>query len=750
MLELGDRVDGFSLEEKIGEGGMAVVFRVFRHHPHSGPQVRALKTLSPEFDRGDRDHLYERFCREMETNGVLEKAPHILVVYEAGETDRGEPWLQMQHAAGGSLEDLARREGTIDPVLAVEIVRQAALALDYAHERGVIHRDVKPSNILIGEATAKRVQAYLSDWGLAKSVSYELSVTPGGGFVGTPAYCAPEQFYDSDVDGRADIYGLGCTLYRSLTGEVPFPHAHGREAQQHAHEFEPVPSVSAANPSVPPALDDVIWRALAKDPEDRYASALDFAEAALSALNPSVESKGGWRTVASLVAALAVVGLAGALVLGAKDRPKPPPPDRKSASEAKPLTGDLNIAVASFSPTASKTPLRGFDQSVASALEDDLRAAEKEGLDVQIRPPSVTGSIGGDTGERAKTASTLGATSGADVVVYGSVQSDQAQTTFAPEFFIVPSKLPGAEELGGRYALGGPLTVAGDAATNPVSRANLRRQVVARVRALSELMIGLGYFQAGQEREAILKFRAARSRTSWRPAERALVSTLLGNAEGRRGRLPEAERQYRRALTEASGYARARYGLAEVLFQRSAGECASGRASAAGLRGARRNFMSASLAMSQPRAVGATLTTKVVFGVARVDFCLSEAGLGGSETAAGNRFRTVVDSYREGLVQVRDEAAESHGFLGILALPQVDAPSPGPAFEAAERRFGQAARLSRIRDRKAHFYALVAFARERLDDHEGAAAAYRAAARYETDERQRRLHRRREREQRHQ
>jgi streptogramin lyase/tRNA A-37 threonylcarbamoyl transferase component Bud32 len=271
-------VGGYRIDSLIGRGGMSVVY--LAEDAHLGRRV-ALKFLPP--DLAQDSQFRERFVRESRLAASLEH-PNIVTVYDAREAD-GQLYLAMRYVAGTDLKRLIASDGPLDPERTISILSQAASALDAAHAEGLIHRDVKPGNILIAPRPdpASRDRVYLSDFGLTKRATSESGITATGQFVGTLDYAAPEQFEGKALDSRADVYSLGCVLYECLTGEVPHPRDN-QAALVYAHLHAPPPKLTAKRPDLPPAIDDVLAKALAKAPDDRYDSAGELAEAAAEAL----------------------------------------------------------------------------------------------------------------------------------------------------------------------------------------------------------------------------------------------------------------------------------------------------------------------------------------------------------------------------------------------------------------------------------------------------------------------------------
>jgi len=204
-------------------------------------------------------------------------------VYNRGETDEGQLWIAMQFVDGTDA-DAALREGTMTPARAVHIVTQVAKALDFAHAHNVVHRDIKPANFLLSGAAGPDERVLLGDFGIARALD-DVGLTATGAVMATIAYAAPEVLSGMAFDGRADIYSLGCTLFRLLTGKTPYSGSNGPAATMMAHLQQPPPRVTDVVPSLPAALDQVIAVAMAKDPGQRFGSATALAAAASAALH---------------------------------------------------------------------------------------------------------------------------------------------------------------------------------------------------------------------------------------------------------------------------------------------------------------------------------------------------------------------------------------------------------------------------------------------------------------------------------
>ena len=279
MLPIGSEIAGFRVERVIGSGGMGTVYLV--QNP-TMPRRDALKVLSAEFSGGTEARA--RFLRPDDVESRLEH-PNIVSIYRRGLTEDGQLWIAMQFVEGINA-DAALQAGTMTPERAVYIVSEAAKALDYAHRQHVIHRDVKPSNLLLfRQGAIERV--LLSDFGIARALD-DSAQGDTASLVATVAYAAPEVLSGMPFDHRADVYSLGCTLFRLLTGKPPFFAAGGAADVAKAHLEQPPPPVTAHLPGLPPALDPVIARALAKDPSRRFQSAGEFAAAAAAAIRDHI------------------------------------------------------------------------------------------------------------------------------------------------------------------------------------------------------------------------------------------------------------------------------------------------------------------------------------------------------------------------------------------------------------------------------------------------------------------------------
>jgi serine/threonine protein kinase len=272
----GARIAGYILEEQIGAGGMAVVFRAWDERLD---RRVALKILAPALAADEA--FRRRFIREAKAAAAVDD-PHIIPVYEAGEA-AGALFIAMRDVPGGDARSLVRREGRLSWGRVTAMVSSVASALDAAHGSGLVHRDVKPANILVDARPGSPDHVYLSDFGLCKGALFSNGPTRPGQFLGTLCYASPEQLGGKLVDGRADQYSLACAAFEWLSGAPPFPHGQPG-AVMWAHMSEPPPPLTSRQPALPAEVDEVLARALAKKPEDRYASCRDFAEALSAAV----------------------------------------------------------------------------------------------------------------------------------------------------------------------------------------------------------------------------------------------------------------------------------------------------------------------------------------------------------------------------------------------------------------------------------------------------------------------------------
>ena len=399
---IGSDLAGYRIEGILGRGGMSVVY--LAQHLRLDRRV-ALKVLAPDLAEDER--FRERFIRESRIAAGIEH-PNIIPVYEAGEAD-GVLFIAMRYVRGTDLKSLIRSEGRLEPARAIHMLAQVGSALDVAHEDGLVHRDVKPGNILIAPGTDKapREHVYLSDFGLTKRSSSDSGITATGQFVGTLDYAAPEQFEGGSLDGRTDVYSLGCVLYECLTGAVPFQRDQDA-AMMFAHLLSPPPKATEANPELPVGIDPVIATAMAKKPEDRYQSAGALVEGASSALGVSTSQLSGplpsmprrrprWLLPAGAAVLAAVIAVVAVLASRGGGTPTPGP-------SSHPNTGPLAIAtdaVARIDPrrfVLSRVVSLPGTPTAITAADGAIWAAEQSGTVSKVDPSTgraITIGVGG-------------------------------------------------------------------------------------------------------------------------------------------------------------------------------------------------------------------------------------------------------------------------------------------------------------------------------------------------------------------
>jgi serine/threonine protein kinase len=337
---VGATLAGYRIERRLGRGGMSVVY--LAEDLALGRKV-ALKVLAPELSADAS--FRERFRLESRLAASIDH-PNVIPIFEAGEAE-GQLYIAMRYVEGTDLRRLIDEAGALEATRAVEVVARVADGLEAAHERGLVHRDVKPSNVLIA-SPGEREHVYLADFGLTKTAESEEEAREVAQLSGTTDYVAPELITEAHAGKSADVYALGCVLYEALTGQVPFPRSSELETLV-AHIDEPAPKPSEARSELPRALDDVVERAMAKDPAERYASAAELAAAARATL----PSQGRPRRLAALLAAVAAL-LAGAalaaVLLTRNEQPGPNAPTTELASGAiqrvNPETGKLEATIA--------------------------------------------------------------------------------------------------------------------------------------------------------------------------------------------------------------------------------------------------------------------------------------------------------------------------------------------------------------------------------------------------------------------
>lgn len=295
-LAPGAEIDGFVIEAVAGRGGMGVVYRARQRSPD---RVVALKVIAA--DLADEAAFRARFRREWHIAAQIEH-PNVIPVYAVGEA-AGVLYIAMRFVSGTDLRTLLAEQGHIDPTRAAAIADTVGQALDAAHAHGLVHRDVKPANILLSQVGG-RDHVYLADFGLSRHIEgSSAGLTGTGTFLGTIDYVAPEQARGQPVDARTDVYSLGCVLFQALTGTVPFP-LDNDLAKLYAHDRTPPPSALQRASDLPVAFETVLARAMAKSPEERYLSAGDLGRAAVAAASGQSLSRSEHSVAAGAAAPL--------------------------------------------------------------------------------------------------------------------------------------------------------------------------------------------------------------------------------------------------------------------------------------------------------------------------------------------------------------------------------------------------------------------------------------------------------------
>ncbi|MGE3289357.1 MAG: protein kinase [Pseudonocardia sp.] len=373
----------YRLDRLIGRGGMGEVWQAY--HTAQDRNV-ALKLLLAEL--GDDQEYRIRFLRESQVTARLND-PHVIPIHNWGEI-KGQLFLDMRYIEGEDLGELIDRDGALRPPDAVAIISQVARALDSAHKSGLVHRDVKPSNVLLAAVEpGEEAFAYLVDFGIARALSGNTAagLTKAGTAVGTLDYMAPERFLEEAVDRRADVYSLACVLYEALTGDRPYP-VEGLAARMNAHLRQPPPKPSAAG--APAALDDVVARGMAKDPRDRFPSAGALAAAARAALT-------GPMPVPEPPARPVVAGEETILVRPGQVPPPPGPPAGQHAPDPGPSSGP-RPAVPAQGSLHDGPPGRPQDARPATSRDGRSGGAEGRPAAGPARGGGGGGGGGGDGG----------------------------------------------------------------------------------------------------------------------------------------------------------------------------------------------------------------------------------------------------------------------------------------------------------------------------------------------------------------
>ena len=512
--------DRYDLEREIGQGGMAVVFlaRDLKHH-----RSVALKVLRPELTASLGA---ERFLREIDTAAGLNH-PHILPLHDSGEA-AGCLYYVMPYVEGESLRERLSRDGRLPLEEALQIGREVADALSYAHSQGIVHRDIKPENILLAAG-----HAVVSDFGIARAMEAAGAerLTSTGLALGTPAYMSPEQATgESGIDGRSDIYSLGCVLYEALSGEPPFA---GTTVQAVLTKrlTEAAPLVRRVRPEVPASVEEAIARAMAREPADRFDSAARLALALTTgptaAVSPATRPLPGRRRIAAVAAALVVIAIGVAIA-------------RRMSAPGGPISPTA-VAVLPFSirglPAAAYLG-EGMVDLLSRNLDGagDLRSIDPGTVLTAARTITKSGGGLADTQSGRAIARRLGA----GLYVLGSV-------------YVVAGRLRIQAAI---YGGGGAGDMAGSDST-AVSQASVEGDTTEVLELVDRLSAGL---LANRRRGPAFRLTETAARTS--RSLPALKAFLDAERDLRLGKLDSAVAGFQRAVAEDSTFALAHYRLA--------------------------------------------------------------------------------------------------------------------------------------------------------------------------------------------
>ncbi|MBV8290566.1 MAG: serine/threonine protein kinase, partial [Mycobacterium sp.] len=381
-LNQGDVFAGYTILRRLGSGGMGEVY--LAQHPRL-PRRDALKVLPTSLTA---DHEYrQRFSREADIAAELWH-PHIVGIHDRGEFE-GQLWLSMDYVEGTDAAELLRSRypSGMPKAEALEIVSAVADALDYAHLRGLLHRDVKPANILLTEAGSRGRRILLADFGIAREIGGISGLTATNMVVGTTGYSAPEQLMGSDIDGRADQYALGCTAFQLLTGAAPYQNSNAAVVISQ-HLSAPPPQIGERRPDLA-ELNDVITKVLAKDPGDRYPSCSDLATALTG--QPAA---GAPRTVAGHAAAAATAPAARVTAPQQPTQAKPRRPRLRPAVVIAAVATLLVVAVAAvvgvdLMRRHAHLPGSGPHTATNEPVDGANPGPSEPGSSATVAPPSV-------------------------------------------------------------------------------------------------------------------------------------------------------------------------------------------------------------------------------------------------------------------------------------------------------------------------------------------------------------------------
>jgi hypothetical protein len=387
------------------------------------------------------------------------------------------------------------------------------------------------------------------------------------------------------------------------------------------------------------------------------------------------------------------------------------------------MAGDLNVAVAAFTTHGHATDEGiALAHDAAQVLSSELPRLDRS-LQVEVRGPESVGTVDGTgSGPRALAAKELAQRVGADIVVYGDLNTGPRGTRLQPAFYLNAAKLPWASDLGGGYAYGGPITLPYALTVSPPARARIRDEVIRRTETYAQAFIGVGYYllHALARAERHLRHAMAQAPT---PAVAALLGLLLGNIADQQGHVSAAVREYSLAGHNGATRSRAQLGLGDVRYEVAHKNCGAGEVSSVRLDSARQRFSAVLRALGGLAAVrpGSPLAAKAAFGEGQVDLCLAAAGHGRRWRAVHDEFTATIAAYTPDAPELRDDAAEAHAGLGLYYLLVERAPA---AYEDGRREYRAAAKLTTLAKRRAYFDGAVGFADAQLGDYGSAITMY--------------------------
>ncbi|MGI8462397.1 MAG: serine/threonine-protein kinase [Solirubrobacterales bacterium] len=422
-LEPGQVFAGHRIERVAGQGGMGVVYAATDLRLK---RLVALKVIAPQF--AAEPNFQQRFERECELAASVDH-PGVIPIYSAGE-EEGAAYVTMRFVDGTDLARMITRAGRLSPELVATVAEQVGDALDAAHARGLVHRDVKPANVLVRER-GRAHEVFLTDFGLTRELTSETRLTATGAVIGTVDYMAPEQFEDRPLDARTDVYALGCVLYQALTGSVPFP-TESAPAKLFAHTNADRPSLRDLAPELPQALDRVVQKAMAKQPDQRFQSAGDLGTAATAA----IEDGGGDATAAVGLDETEEAAATGRVAEGdsatsALPPPVPPPPPirRELLPEPAPEPPPPRAARRRRDLIALALGLAAVLTTAAIVYVVFIRDSGEGGADRSVSGGTVSeqqSGSGGESGGGEQTASSRDEISAADRAAAASVPAGMA------------------------------------------------------------------------------------------------------------------------------------------------------------------------------------------------------------------------------------------------------------------------------------------------------------------------------------